>query len=237
MSWLIDKLTGPFLRPLVIGQAISMALMAGAIVFLASSRGSLLDWQRHVLGAIAHAVDQRDGRGRLLPVKPKDAPAHILALGRVRADIKVARQTARAEDAAHSLKVERQDAAINRKEVDDLEQRLAAARSEAAALRRAYAARGGTDASVDGAAQRLRTEVGATGGDRRDGGASAMPGLSAARSPVDETAGADRLPEAATTGTVALEPMTIEERLLATEQAIRLDGLISAIEGFAKVDR
>lgn len=31
--------------------------------------------------------------------------------------------------------------------------------------------------------------------------------------------------------------MTIEERLLATEQAIRLDGLISAIEGFAKVDR
>lgn len=184
----------------------------------------LREWQSGVLEEVAQAVDQRGRNGALLSVSIKDARTHIAALGRFRTDTIAARSKARADDAEHTLTVERQDAAINRKAGDDYDARIAQARADADALRARLAV----------ANQRLRDAARPSGDGERGGGNAPVPGLSDARPAPDEAAGTDRLPEAVA---APMTSMSIDERELATRQAIQLDELITAIENFAEVAR
>lgn len=196
-----------------------IAVNVGLNLWQRATINDLRDWQGGVLQSLAQAVDQRDGKGALLPVQAKDAAAHIAALGRLKVDTAAARDKARAADAENALSKERQAAEINRKAQNDYSARIEQARADAAAIRAAAAAD----------ADRLRQTGGEAGSDSGGGGTAPVPGLSAARFGVDEASGANRLPAS------ACDPMTIDERLTATEQAIQLDELITVIEQQAEV--
>lgn len=223
-----------FLRKMFTGEmglvsAITLAVIVanvGVNIWQRSTINSLEDWRAGVLEELAQAVDQRGKSGDLLPVKAKDARAHIAALGRFRADTRAAQAQARADDAEHILSVTRQDAAITRKAGEDYDARIAQARADADALR----------ARLADADERLRNAARAAGNGEGGGRAPPVSGLSAARPEADEAAGANGLPAPACDPLIA-GSMTIGERQLATEQAIQLDELITSIENFAKVDR
>lgn len=231
----LRALAGRFLAEPVRGPVIALLLAIGLLAWLNASKADqiagLKSWQGDVLDAVAHAVDQRDAKGALLPVKAKDAVSHILNLGRFRTDAQAAKAKAAADDAAHALGVARQDEGINRKASDDYASRIASARAEAERLR--------VDQHPMDDAGRLRPAGGATASAGGGRGTADLSGLSAAGGGAAASAGADGLPASADQGTPALicAPLDIDERLLATEQALQLDALIGAIEDFAKVQR
>ncbi len=203
-----------------IGRVIVAVLIVANACFCLFQRETINDlrrWQASIVTATAQAVDQRDSKGALLPVRAKDVAAHIATLGRLKIDLAAAREKARADDAAHALASERQASSINRKGQDDYLDRVNQARATAAALRAADA--GG-----------VQQAGGATSADPGGSRSAPVSGLSVARPAADEAAGANGLP-------LTCEPMTIDERLLATEQAIQLDELIGVIEGFARIGK
>lgn len=121
----------------------------------------------------------------------------------------------RAAEAAKRLaslrdqRVASEQAAITRRIVDDYEDRLADARARA---------------------ERLRQQLAPAGGVRA--GADQLPATGTAAGRADEAAGAQGFP--ADAGVLA--ELTIEERLVATEQAIQLDALIDWVEAQAAVN-
>lgn len=203
--------------------------LAGTIWWQRITINELRAWQDAVIEVVSSAADIRDGKGHLRLVKSGEVLAHINNLGRFKTDTITAQAQARVDDAAHALATERQDAAINRKAADDYEARLAAARADADALRRRLAtlSRAAVPASVG-----LRPES-ASGNGEGSGGTAPVSGLSDAGCPADATAETDGL--SASRG--ALCAMSIDERQLATEQAIQLDALITTIENFSKAKR
>lgn len=210
----------------VVSSLVMIVILAniGVNIWQRGTIRDLRDWQTGVLEELARAVDQRDGKGRLLPVRAQDARAHIAHLGRFRIDVRTAQDQARADDAEHALASERAAATINRKAADDHLSQLADIRAEADRLRAALAAYPAADAG------RLRPD-GPAGNGHGGGGGPSMPGLAPARSGADAAPGAQGLPASACT------PMSIDERQLATEQATQLDNLIGAIEALAQEDR
>jgi len=222
------------LRLFGIGQLLVILALVGFNAWQRSTINDLEAWRDGVTGALSHAVDQRDQAGRLLPVKPGDAATHILALGRFRTDAIAAQAEAAASDGAHVITVAGRDAAINRKASDDHEDRIAAARADADALRVALAARRAPHGAADAGPDRLRVPDGRAAGDQGLGAATPVPAVSAAGGEPYAPPGPDGLP--ASGGAVCTE-MSIAERLLATEQAIQLDDLVSAIEDLAGVQR
>lgn len=232
MSKILDWLNLNPLRWMALGQILVVLAMAATIGWQQMTISQLRGWRGDVLDAVSHAVDQRDQKGRLLPIRSGQAVAHILSLGKFRADTLLAQAQAAADDATHSLSVERQDGAINRKSSHDFDQRIEAARARAAALDRQRTARlpaRGTDYPD---AVGLRTDGPAADGGR-GGSETDLPGLSVAGPEADAQARANGFPDAGCPS----QPMTMGERLLATEQAIQLDELITAIEQFSEVER
>ena len=196
-----------------------IAVNVGLNFWQRATINDLRDWQDGVLQSLAQAADQRDGKGALLPVRAQDAQMHIAALAHLKIDTAAAREKARADDAENALSKERQAADINRKAQNDYFARIEQARADAAAIRAAAAAD----------ADSLRQTGSETGCDSGGIGTAPLPGLSGARSGVDEASGTNGLPA------FACDPMNIDERLTATEQAIQLDELITAIEKLAEV--
>jgi hypothetical protein len=113
---------------------------------------------------------------------------------------RAAAERARHADAANAARVKGEQAAINERTAYDYESRIAVARASA---------------------ERLRWRAGAQADPRR-GGATPVPGLSAAAEGTAQVAGEDRLPQS--------------DRLLATEQAIQLDELIKWVRRQTEVD-
>jgi hypothetical protein len=114
---------------------------------------------------------------------------------------------ARRLDAANVARVKAEQAAVTREITDGLEARLADARARH---------------------DRLRAALAAGAGGRTD---APVPGAGGPAARVDEAPGADGLP-----ATLTAASLNLEERLLATEQALQLDALIDWIEGQAEVD-
>jgi len=117
------------------------------------------------------------------------------------ANVRAATERARAADLANAARVAERQEAINQRSDHDFQDRLAVARA---------------------AALRLRGEGTPAATDPGSGGATAVPGLSAAAEGAAQAASQDRLPDA--------------DRLTATEQAIQLDELIKWIERQHAVD-
>lgn len=235
LGWLKGSSSGPDphrgLRIAALCNIVVIVMLVGVNVWQRVTINALKAWQAAVIEAVSHASDQRDGKGQLRLVKSGEILAHINALGRFRTDTIAARAKARADDAQHVIATERQDAAITRKSADDYENRLAAARADADALRRRL------NAVRSSAADRSLGLRGAasTADGQRGGGPAPVSGLSAARPAPDATSATDGLPPSG--DAFATASMSIDERQLATEQAIQLDELITSIENFAKVKR
>lgn len=220
----LRKILGGWLGQSLPVAPILLALALGLNLWQHSTVSDLREWQQATLRSLAQAVDQHDARGALKPVRASDAQGHIAALGRLKADYGATREKARADDAEHVLMAERQTADINRKGQNDYLDRIGRIRADAASL--LASAAGGP------AAGGLRTGRGTAAGGGRDGGTAAVPVLSDAGPGADEASGPDGF-----SASVACGSMTIAERLLASEQAIQLDQLISGIEAFAAADR
>jgi hypothetical protein len=122
------------------------------------------------------------------------------ALATTVANYRAAADQARAQDQANAQRVAAEQRSINERTSNDYEARLAAARS---------------------LAQRLRGQAASAAADRRGGGSSAVPRLSAAPAGSPQAAGEDRLPQ--------------PDRLTATEQAIQLDELIKWVRRQSEV--
>lgn len=196
----------------------------GLNIWQRNTIADLKDWRAGVLEEIAQAVDQRNDKGQLLPVKAADARAHIASLGRFRTDVIAARLKAQADDSRAVLDAERENSTLTRKDADDYLSQIAAIRAEADRLRANLAA-----ARAAGGVRSTDRAAGTDSGGRGD---APVPGLSAARS------GADAATEAAglSPSGDACTPMSIDERQDATEQAHQLDRLISSIEKLKAAD-
>lgn len=127
------------------------------------------------------------------------------------ANFRAASAAAQRAAEANVERVEAKQAAITQEVTNDYESRLAAARSRADELRRAAS----------------RTTA-----DPRGADAAGLSGSGAAASPADAAPADPRLPSACPADRVCL---TLDEALIATEQAIQLDALISWVERQAAV--
>lgn len=178
-------------------------------------------WWRLPLLALAF-IAARDH----LAVKPQLRADRALAIAQrdglkstLLAERELVRQAAlraAAEDALNKARVEGEQARITEEIADDYQARLAEARAKYDRVA----------ARLAPAAGRVRPE-----GDRASpggGAGAAVPGLSVAGSGAAEAAGQDRLP--------ATGELTLEDALIATEQALQLDALISWVERQAAVD-
>lgn len=208
-------------RIFALGQLLVICALVGVGLWQRHRISQLERWRDDVLIALAQAVDQRDSAGHVLSVKIRDVTSHIRDLGRFRSDTLIAQDKAALADAGHAAVVRRKDETTNRKASDDFDTRIAAARSSAALLR-SRPARTASGAGLMRAADRPAAN-GKSGGGKAD-----LPGLSPARSQAAAPSGTNELPEPAPA------PMTVDERLLASEQAIQLDQLITAVLDLAK---
>ena len=123
------------------------------------------------------------------------------------ANYRAAAETARKADLAHAARVAAEQRSISERTTHDLEARLADARARALRL------------------QLEARSPAAAGGGRR---AAAVPAAGAAAGPADRPAGDDRFP-------LGPKSLTLNERLIATEQAIQLDELIKWVNAQAAI--
>ena len=131
------------------------------------------------------------------------------ALAETVANYRAAAETARLADLAHAGRVAAEQRTISERTTNDLETRLADARARA-----------------------LRLQLGerSAATTQRGGRAAAVPAAGAASSQAGGAAEEDRL-------SVGAKALSLEDRLLATEQAIQLDELIKWVRKQAAVDR
>ncbi len=125
------------------------------------------------------------------------------------ANYRAAAETARQADLAHAGRVAAAQRTISERTTHDLETRLADARSRAQRLQ-------------------LETRPPAAAGGRR--GAAAVPAARPAAGPAGGAAAQDGFP-------LAANSLSLEERLIATEQAIQLDELIKWVNAQSDVDQ
>jgi len=131
------------------------------------------------------------------------------ALAQTVANYRAAAETARLQDQANAGRVKAEQRSISERTTHDLEARLADARARA-----------------------LRLQLGrrspATA--QRSGRAAPVPAAGAAPGAADRAAEEDGFP-------LGAKELSLEERLIATEQAIQLDELIKWVRNQAAVDR
>lgn len=211
---------------LQIAILVLIVALCGVIYVQHTRLNGAKNWQETVLTSLSHALDQRDAKGALLPVQARDATKAILTLARFKTDVVTEQAKAQAADTSHALAVVRQDDSINRKADDDFSRKIARARADAAALR----------AALPVPSLSLHQER-ATGADNRQGRSPNLPSLSVTSSSAAEAAGTDGLPASPEGAAPACDPLTLDERLLATEQALQLDALVIAIRALAEVER
>ena len=123
------------------------------------------------------------------------------------ANYRAAAETARQQDLAHAARVAAEQRAISERTTDDLQARLADARARAVSLQ-------------------LEKRAAEAAG--RSGAAAAVPAAGAASGAADRAAEEDRLP-------VDRQDLSLDERLIATEQAIQLDELIKWVNAQSAV--
>ncbi|HUE79735.1 MAG TPA: hypothetical protein VMN38_08900 [Sphingomicrobium sp.] len=124
------------------------------------------------------------------------------------ANYRAAAETARRQDLANAGRVAAEQRIISERTTHDLQARLADARARALRLQ-------------------LGTRTAATA--QRGGGATAVPAAGATPGLADRAAEEDGLP-------LAAQDFSLEDRLIATEQAIQLDELIKWVIAQAAVD-
>ena len=127
------------------------------------------------------------------------------AHGATVANYRAAAEQARREDSENLARVKAEQQAINERTANDYQSRIAAARARA---------------------DELRQQAARTAADSRNGAAAPVPGLPASSRGAVEAAFEDGLPNNPSGTGPAGDPMTLSDRLIATEQAIQLDELI-----------
>lgn len=200
-----------------------LAKLLGIGKLLAKAANALLDWIMEdwrngpllVLAVVVAVVALftlpalRDQRDRAVAAAAAEKHAHRQTVEGFRTATRIAQQQAK----DNVTRVKTEQAVITKEITDDFEMRIAAARGRA----RSRAAE----------LERLRTA--ARGADPGSAAATGVPGLPAAAAATDEAAGQAGLsPEPGT--------LSLEDALIATEQAIQLDALIDWVEAQSGVN-
>ncbi|MFN3749245.1 MAG: hypothetical protein ACK4SJ_11220 [Sphingorhabdus sp.] len=198
-----------------------VVLLLAVIAFQNLQLKELRGWRSDVLVAVGDAVDIRDKKERLVPVKAKDAVLHIQSLGRFKSDAIRLRAEARAADAHNIIRVDGLVDATNKEQVHALQTELGALRGRYLDLLAHQRMRGGSSAAIDDSGGR---------------GATPMPGLPDAGSRAARSAEADRLPDTGATGDRSSGDFSLAERYEASIYATQLDQLITAVIALGKID-
>jgi hypothetical protein len=185
------------------------------------------DWRNGVvlvlaLNFLAHAfiitprlrADVRDGEAALL-AKDMALEAERAAHRQTVADAQAAAKWAQDAAEDNARRVAAEQARATERIVDDYQDRLLAARARAAEFGRMQQARAASDT--------------------RRADATHLPGPAAAASRAGAASGEARLSDAGVSGLGAVLPMTLAERLIATEQALQLDALIDYVLAIAAI--
>jgi hypothetical protein len=213
---MIRKLfNGPLIGKFALGQLLVILALVGVHIWNRNTIANLRGWQEDVMVALSTAADARDKRGKPATLKPKYAVMQIRIFGEFRADVLAASAKARSAQSAQIKRIEAKVNADNQEKFNAYDAKIRDARSLADRLR-ADLMRAGTKPAAN-------PIVG------RAAGVPAIP--DATRSP-DAPASPDGLPDPD-----KWQPaMNLDERLLATEQALQLEALINSVRSLASID-
>ena len=156
--------------------------------------------------ALALLINDRNRWKATASLRQQQVSAEKAAHSATAANYRAAAEQARNSDAANAARVRAEQAAISERTANDFDTRIAAAR-----------ARSG----------RLRSGDEAAAADPGSRGGAPVPRLSPAAQGTAQGAGEDGFPPP--------DPMTVADRLIATEQAIQLDELIKWVKAQAAV--